>query len=321
MRFSVFPYALALLALLALNFALPLLMPGDAVVAFLGQDALVELSDAQRHQLLAELELDQPLWRQAWAYLGRLARLDLGFSFRHGQPVAALLAEHLPWTLLLTACALGLALVAGTLLGMEAALAQARWPDRALTTAMLALESLPAFAIAMGLALLLAHALPWFPAAGAAAPFSQAAGWRAVLEHAHHLVLPAAALALPAIARVFLLTRAAAANLRTAPFMEMAVAKGAGPWALRWRHLAPNVLAVVLARLGSMGARLMAGSIYVETVFAWPGINLLLTDAVARHDLPLVRGALLATGALTLLLNLAADALVARQWRRAQRLP
>ncbi len=187
MRFSVFPYALALLALLALNFALPLLMPGDAAVAFLGQDALVELSDAQRHQLLAELELDQPLWRQAWAYLGRLARLDLGFSFRHGQPVAALLAEHLPWTLLLTACALGLALVAGTLLGMEAALAQARWPDRALTTAMLALESLPAFAIAMGLALpatlaLIVLAAAFRPGAAALAAWLALLGWDAELR-------------------------------------------------------------------------------------------------------------------------------------------
>ena len=254
-------YALAVLALLGLDFALPLLMPGDAVTAFLGQDAMTELSDGQRRQMLQELGLGQPLWRQGLAWLGQLARLDLGYSPRHGMPVAALLAQHLPWTLLLTGCALALSLAAGMLLGLEAAFRHSpqsplRWLDRALTAAMLALQSLPAFAVA----------------------------------------------------------------LRVAPFMEMALAKGASPLALRWRHLAPNVWAVALARLGGMGARLMAGGIYVETVFAYPGINLLLTDAIARHDYPLVRGVLLASGLLALALNLAADALAARYARRTQRL-
>lgn len=318
-------YALAVLALLGLDFALPLLMPGDAVTAFLGQDAMTELSDGQRRQMLQELGLGQPLWRQGLAWLGQLARLDLGYSPRHGMPVAALLAQHLPWTLLLTGCALALSLAAGMLLGLEAAFRHSpqsplRWLDRALTAATLALQSLPAFAVAMGLALLFAHGLPWFPASGAAAPFSQATGLQAVLERAHHLALPVAALALPAAARLFLITRAAAVALRGAPFMEMALAKGASPLALRWRHLAPNVWAVALARLGGMGARLMAGGIYVETVFAYPGINLLLTDAIARHDYPLVRGVLLASGLLALALNLAADALAARYARRTQRL-
>ena len=318
-------YALAVLALLGLDFALPLLMPGDAVTAFLGQDAMTELSDGQRRQMLQELGLGQPLWRQGLAWLGQLARLDLGYSPRHGMPVAALLAQHLPWTLLLTGCALALSLAAGMLLGLEAAFRHSpqsplRWLDRALTAAMLALQSLPAFAVAMGPALLFAHGLPWFPALGAAAPFSQATGLQAVLERAHHLALPVAALALPAAARLFLITRAAAVALRCAPFMEMALAKGASPLALRWRHLAPNVWAVALARLGGMGARLMAGGIYVETVFAYPGINLLLTDAIARHDYPLVRGVLLASGLLALALNLAADALAARYARRTQRL-
>lgn len=318
-------YALAVLALLGLDFALPLLMPGDAVTAFLGQDAMTELGDGQRRQMLQELGLGQPLWRQGLAWLGQLARLDLGYSPRHGMPVAALLAQHLPWTLLLTGCALALSLAAGMLLGLEAAFRHSpqsplRWLDRALTAAMLALQSLPAFAVAMGLALLFAHGLPWFPASGAAAPFSQATGLQAVLERAHHLALPVAALALPAAARLFLITRAAAVAWRGAPFMEMALAKGASPLALRWRHLAPNVWAVALARLGGMGARLMAGGIYVETVFAYPGINLLLTDAIARHDYPLVRGVLLASGLLALALNLAADALAARYARRTQRL-
>ncbi len=314
-------YALALLTLVSLNFALPLLMPGDPVSAFLGQDALIELSATQRAQLLAELGLDQPLWRQFLAHLVQLGRIDLGQSFRHGLPVAELLAQHLPWTLLLTSCALAGALVTGMLLGMEAAFAQGRWIDRALTAAMLAMESVPPFAIALGLVLLFAYGLPWFPAAGATAPFSSASGLAAGLERAHHLVLPVAALALPAAANVFLVARAAAVAMLPRLFMDTARAKGVGRLALRYRHLAPNVLAVVLARLGGLGVRLVANGIFIETVFAYPGINLLLTDAIAKHDYPLVRGALLAIGLLLFVLNLAADLLVARLGRHAERLP
>lgn len=314
-------YALALLALVSLDFALPLLMPGDPVSAFLGQDALVELSAAQRGRLLAELGLDQPIWRQFLAHLVQLGRIDLGQSFRHGLPVAELLAQHLPWTLLLTGSALIGALATGTLLGMEAAFAQGRWIDRALTAAMLTMESVPPFAVAMGLVLLFAYGLPWFPASGAMAPFSSTTGFAAWLEHAHHLVLPVAALALPAAAGVFLVARAAAVAMLPQTFMDMACAKGVGRLALRYRHLAPNVLAVVLARLGGLGVRLVSNGIFVETVFAYPGINLLLTDAIAKHDYPLVRGALLAVGLLLFALNLAADLLVARLARRAERLP
>lgn len=320
-RPSALPVLLALLALVSIGFALPLWVPGDPAVAFLGQDALTELDAVQRQRLLAEMGLEQPLWRQYATYLWQLARLDWGHSFRHGEDVAALLAQHLPWTLLLVFTALGTALAAGTLLGMEAAFAQGRSTDRVLTAAMLALESVPVFALGMGLALLLAYGLPWFPAAGAAAPFSTATGSAAWLEHARHLALPAATLALPAAARVFLITRAAAVSALLQPYMEMARAKGVSRLALRWRHLAPNVLAVTLARLGSMGARLVAGSIYVETVFAWPGVNLLLMDAIGHHDYPLVRSALLTIGLLTLALNLTADAAVAHLTRRTERLP
>ncbi|MBW7900690.1 MAG: ABC transporter permease [Rhodocyclaceae bacterium] len=314
-------YALALLALASLDFALPQLMPGDPAAAFLGQDALVELSAAQRDQLLAELGLDQPLWRQYVAHLGQLVRLDLGQSLRHGLPVAELLAQHLPWTLLLAGAALAGALVMGTLLGMEAAFAQGGWIDRALTAAMLAMESVPTFAVAMGLVLLFAYGLPWFPAAGAMAPFSSATGLAAWSERAHHLALPVAALALPASAGIFLVSRAAAVAMLPRLFMDTARAKGVGRFALRYRHLAPNVLAVVVARLGGLSARIVSNGIFVEIVFAYPGINLLLTDAIAKHDYPLVRGALLAIGLLLFALNLAADLLVARMAQRAGRLP
>lgn len=314
-------YALALLALVSLNFALPLLMPGDPTAAFLGQDALVELSAAQHGHLLAELGLDQPVWRQYTAYLGQLVHINLGHSFRHGLPVAELLAQYLPWTLLLIGWALGGALALGTLLGMEAAFSQGRWIDRALTAAMLTMESVPPFAVAMGLVLLFAYGLPWFPATGAMAPFSSATGFAAWLERAHHLALPVAALALPAAANVFLVARAAAVAMLPGPFMDMARAKGVGRLALRYRHLAPNVLAVVLARLGGLGVRLVSNAIFVETVFAYPGINLLLTDAIAKHDYPLVRGTLLAIGLSLFALNLAADLLVARLSRRSERLP
>jgi peptide/nickel transport system permease protein len=120
---------------------------------------------------------------------------------------------------------------------------------------------------------------------------------------------------------VFLSARATAVGVRQRTFMDLARAQGVGPFALRYRHLAPNVLAVVLSRLGAVAARLVSGAVYAETVFAYPGINLVLTDAIVKHDYPLVRGALLATGLLLFAMNLLADALAGRLALRAQRAP
>lgn len=316
-------YALALLALVSLDFALPLLMPGDPVTALLGQDALIELDAAERGALLARHGLGggQPLWQLYLEHLAQLLRLDLGYSIRHGMPVADLLAQHLPWTVLLVACALALALLLGVVLGIEAAFAQGRAADRALTAATLALDSIPPFALAMGLVMLFAYGLQWLPSNGAMAPFSTQTGMAAWLERAQHLVLPVCAMALPAAAGVFLSARATAVGVRQRTFMDLARAQGVGPFALRYRHLAPNVLAVVLSRLGAVAARLVSGAVYAETVFAYPGINLVLTDAIVKHDYPLVRGALLATGLLLFAMNLLADALAGRLARRAQHAP
>lgn len=314
-------YALALLALASLDFALPLLMPGDPVTAFLGQDALIELGDAERGALLARygLGLEQPLWQSYFGHLAQLLRLDFGYSIRHGMPVSDLLAQHLPWTLLLVACALALAMLMGVALGIEAAFAQGRWLDRLLTAATQVLDSIPPFALAMGLVVAFAYGVPWFPSNGAMAPFSMETGPAAWLERAWHLVLPVCALALPAAAGVFLSARATAVGMRSRAFMGFARSKGVGPLALRYRHLLPNVLAVVLSRLGGVGARLLSGAVYAETVFAYPGINLVLSDAVVKHDYPLVRGALLAIGLLLFAMNLLADGIAARLARRAER--
>lgn len=312
-------YALALLALVGLDFALPLLMPGDPVTAFLGQDALIELSDEERRALLARYGLGdgQPLWRLYLGHLAQLLRLDFGYSLRHGMPVADLLAQHLPSTLLLVACAMALALALGVVLGIEAAFARGGLPDRLLTGATLALDGIPPFALAMGLAMVFAYSLQWLPGNGATAPFSTLTGPAAWLERARHLVLPTCAMALPAAAGVFLSARATAVALHGRPFMDFARSQGVGRFALRYRQLAPNVLAVVLSRLGGLAARLLSGAVYAETVFAYPGINLVLTDAIVKHDYPLVRGVLLATGLLLFAINLLADGLAARLARRA----
>lgn len=312
-------YVLALLAVVSLDFALPLLMPGDPVAAFLGQDAMIELNQAERAALLARYGLDLPLWQQYLDHLGQLCRLDFGYSIRHGMPVAALLAQHLPWTLLLVGCALVMALVLGVVLGIEAAFAQGRGVDRLLTGATLMLDSIPAFALAMVLVLAFSHGLQWFPISGAMAPFSTETGMAALAERAHHLVMPVCAMALPAAAGVFLTARATAVPMCSRAFMEFARAKGVGPLALRYRHLAPNVLAVVLSRLGGMGARLVSSAVFAEAVFAYPGINLVMTDAIAKHDYPLVRGALLAIGLLLFGLNFVADLVTMRLARRTER--
>jgi peptide/nickel transport system permease protein len=312
-------YALALLGLASLTFALPLLLPGDPVAAFLGPDARIELDATARAVLLAEHGLTGSSWSRYLAYCKRLVRFDLGWSFQHGMPVADLLAAHLPWTLLLAGCALALSLTAGFVLGLEAAFLRGSRADRLLTAVMLALDSLPLFAVAMALVYVCTFGLGWFPASGAMAPFSTATGAAAWLERARHLALPACALALPVTAGVFLVSRSGAVDMLPRAFMTLARAKGVGAAGLRYRHLAPNVFGVVIARMGAMSARLLAGGVFVEKVFAYPGVNLLLLDAVAKHDYPVVRGVVLVLGLMLFGLNFLADGIVAYLLRRSRR--
>ena len=268
------------------------------------------------------LGLDQPLfyigrtaaggwqWRgwhnQYHQWLRALGHGSLGSSFRTGEPVMRRLAQALALTLPLTATAAALATVAALALASWLAAAP-RW-QLPVRTALVGLQSLPLFVVALALLLLLANpdVLDWFPADGLAAisiKFSPT-GLPAILPR---LVLPVAALVLSVLPELTLQLDAALAHELQQPYILTARAKGLRPSAIVRRHALRNALLPTLAQLAELLPAMVAGAVVVEVIFALPGMGRLLAEAAATRDYPVLVGGVLLVGTARLVSLLLAD--------------
>ncbi|WP_170245131.1 ABC transporter permease [Pararhodospirillum oryzae] len=303
---------MTLTLLVCLNFVALHALPGDPLTVLLGDATLVFPDEALRARLADLHGLDGSLGERFLRYVGRLARGDLGWSLSHAAPVRDLVIQMLPWTLALVACASVLAFVLGLGGGVEAALRHGSRENPWILATLAFLDSIPPFVKAILILFVFGLWLEVVPTAGALAPFSDTTGLARALELAHHAVAPVATLAVHETSKLLLFARGTTLALLSRPFLTVAVAKGVGPWRLRRAYLAPNALAAVVARTAALMSGMMAGAVFVETVFAYPGIGRLAVEAIAVRDLPLAQGLFLVLGAVILTLNLVADLIVLR---------
>lgn len=304
-------YALAFAAAVTLNFALPRLMPGTPIAALAGAD-VISLTAAERDALVERAGLDRPLHVQYARYLGDLLRGDLGYSYQRNTPVAAILAERLPWTLLLLLVSQSLALAVGVALGAIAAWHRGRRADASLITTVIVCDAMPLFWVAMLFLALFAVQWPWFPLFGAVSPWAPAAGLARVADILHHMWLPAATLTIGGLAGTFLVARASLGAVLDQPYLVAARARGSGAVRLIGRHALPNALPPIVAA-GAVGLGLsIGGSPLVETVFSYPGIGRLVYEAVLSRDYPVLQGAFLLITVVVIVVNAIAD--VAHGW-------
>lgn len=297
-------YALVLWVALTLNFALPHLAPGGPLDYLVDEAEM--LSPEQREHLLSLYGLDRSTAEQYFSYWGQVARGDLGTSTRFNRPVTDLLADHLPWTLLL----LGTGLAASTLLGGAAGAVAAHRrgsrTDIGLLVGVIALDALPGFLVALGLVAVFSVELGWLPSFGARA---LGGGPLELADIGRRLILPAAALTLATVGPPFLLVRGAMVSLAQSGFVRMAEAKGASPLRILFRHLLRNSLLPVTSNLAVRVGAALGGAMVIETVFAYPGVGRLVYEAVLARDYPLLRGAFLLSVVGVIAANLLADLL------------
>lgn len=270
------------------------------------------------------LGLDRPLfyigrtaaggwqWRgwhnQYHQWLRALGHGSLGTSFRTGEPVTQRLARALAFTLPLTATAAGLAALAALALALRLAAAP-RWQPP-VRTALVALQSLPLFVVALALLLLLANpdVLDWFPANGLASiSNSIELSPTLLLTTLPRLVLPVAALVLAALPELTLQLDAALAHELQQPYILTAKAKGLRASAVVRRHALRNALLPTLAQLAELLPAMVAGAVVVEVIFALPGMGRLLAEAAATRDYPVLVGGVLLVGTARLVSLLLAD--------------
>ena len=301
--------AVVVLAIVICNFLLVHAAPGDPASVIAGQSGAADAVFLE--QLRRQFGLDQPLYVQLWIYLKSVLTLDLGFSHRQQAPVAQLVLERLPATLLLTGAAFAFALAAGVTLGALAAQRVGRWADSVITVVALTFYATPLFWVGLMLVLVFSVWLEWLPSFGMSSVGVEMHGLEVVWDVAQHLLLPALTLGLFYLAVYARLTRATMLEVADQDFVKTARAKGVPEGRILRAHVLRNALLPVITFAGIQAGQLLGGSILVETVFAWPGIGRLAFEALLARDYPVLLGVFFCTSVMVVLFNLLTDMLYA----------
>lgn len=302
---------LLLWLVLTITFALVRLAPGDPAAFLVSPSATA----AEVARTRAALGLDRPVLVQYARWGSALLHGDLGESFSLREPVSRALRDAIPISLGLGAASLALTFLIGVPIGMLQAARRGHWIDRALTVLTIGVYAAPSFWLALALVAVFTYgAAAWglppsmrLPAFGVHTPGATVHGWPAMLDVVRHAVLPVTILAAVGAAGIARYSRSSVADVIDQDFVRTARAKGVSSGRILFRHVLMVVLPSLLVLLALTLPGLVAGSIFVEMVFAWPGMGRLMVSAINARDYPLVMGAAVLYSALVIFANLLAD--------------
>jgi len=275
-------------------FVLTYLLPADPARAAVGPHA-----DAQTiERVRTELCLDKSFLTRYGCHVGRLAKLDLGTSFRTGRPVSAIVTERIGPTAQLACLALTLTLTLALPLALLGIRRRGSLQDRSSTVATWILQAIPPFVMGPVLVLLFSYRWGLFPSSGAG---------ELGFDRLWHLILPALTLALGGVATYARLLHGELGRVQNMPHIRVARAKGASEMTAMVRHGFPIALGPIIAVLGVDLGVLLGGTAMTEYVFGWPGLGREAVLGVLELDLPLVLGVVFVTGVAVVVANLIAD--------------
>lgn len=264
-------------------------LTGDPVGLMVARNATPE----QREAFRIAHGLDRPLAEQFLAYLGGALRGDLGKSLRLHLPNTELIMQRLPATMELALAALLLSLVVALPLGIISGVFPGSPLDLLARLIGLAGQTIPSFWLAMILILVFAVNARLFPVFGR--------------DSLQHLVLPAIALSVASMGQMVRLLRSTVLEITRENYIRTARAKGVSEIIITLRHVTPNALIPLVSVVGVNFTYMLGGSVYIETIFAWPGLGTLLNDAISDSDFPLVQAITIFIAAFAIGLNLLTD--------------
>lgn len=284
---------LVLLAVSVLVFSFERIAPGDPATVILTQQLGQPPTRAEMARERQILGLDDSPPVQYLSWLTHAVRGDLGISWQTGGSVSATIGDHVPYTAELAGAAALLAMLTGIPVGVLAAWRRESIRDHISRGVSLLGASLPSYFVAYVLIVVFGVMLGVLPAFGSGSP--------------DHLVLPAITLSLAPAAVLMRLTRSAMLEALGEDYIRTADAKGLPPRAVLFRHALRNALNPIVTVLALMSAQLLAGSVIVETIFAWPGMGMLLIQAIHARDYPVIEGCVLLIAVAYVMLNFVAD--------------
>lgn len=291
-------FALTLLAVSVVVFAVMNVLPSDPAMTILGLDATEDALAALRDQL----GLNEPLLTRYFSWVWNALHGDFGISHSFRVPVATLIGERLPMTLSLAVSGMVLTLIVALTLGIGAAARHRTFGDWGVMFLSQLGIAIPAFWLSILLVMLFAVKLRWLPPGGFP-------GWSDPVLALRSLILPTVALALVQSAVLTRVTRSSALEVMRQDFVRTARASGLSHARVLWRHVLPNALVPIITIVGMQFAALVTGTIVIENVFYLPGLGRLIFQSISNRDLPTVQALVMLFAAIVVTANFIVDLL------------
>lgn len=291
------------------TFFLLRLMPSDPVQMLIDP----KMSEETVAQLYAQYGLDKPLMAQYGNYLLQLLQGNMGTSFSHkNTPVTQVLMGDLPWTLLLMGISVTLSLLIGIPVGMHAAKKHGKAFDRAVNVIMIIGISIFIPFLAFGLLYLFGYKLAWLPT-GKMYDIAarRAGGWAYLVSVAKHAVLPAITLTISNVTTIILYTRNSMLDVQKEDYIRTALAKGWDEKYVTRKHAMKNAMIPTVTATGIMIASMVGGAIMTESIYSWQGVGYEIYTSVSALDYPVLQGAFLVLSAVTVIMNIITDLVLA----------
>ncbi|BDG60729.1 ABC transporter permease [Caldinitratiruptor microaerophilus] len=292
-----------LLGITVVVFLMIHLAPGDPMSAMVDP----RIDPAQLEAARQRLGLGEPLAVQYVRWLGELLRGNLGYSYMYKRPVAEVVGERLPASLLLGLATEIVVFAFGIPAGVLAATRRGTRVDRLATLFAFGGLAVPSFFFGLVVIRVFALQLGWFPSGGMVTPGREPVGLEGLLDVAHHLVLPALVLGLVSVAGLMRYVRSSLLEVLGQEYVRVARAKGLGERVVVYRHALRNALIPVVTIFGLELPALVGGAIITESIFSWPGMGRLSFEALLRRDYPVLMAVNLIFAVLTLLGALLTD--------------
>lgn len=304
-------YLIAVFVAITFNFLVPRLMPGDPVAAlFASAQGRMPLETLQAYQEMLGF-VDGPLWKQYLVYLGNIISWDLGPSIMmFPLPVTELLGLQIPWTIGLAGFSTVISVSIGLLIGTYAAYHIGGLTDRLMPGFWAFIGAMPQPVLALFIFFVFALQWSWFPLGYGADPDLEP-GWSLtyIFSVIHHAMLPLACMVLGGIGAWIFNMRNAMINVLGEDYITMARAKGLTERRVMTHYAARNAMLPVVTAVSMQIGFVMAGAIFIETVFNYPGVGLLLFKALSARDYPTMQACFFMIVVFVLLFNFIADLL------------
>ncbi len=309
------------IALMFITFVMIRLVPGDPIEARRGERGI----SPERHaELLKEMGLDQPIWKQFADYAGGIMTGDFGTSIVSKAPILDEFLTLFPATLELTFCAMLIAICLGVPLGVIAAVKRGSVYDQTLMGISLTGYSMPLFWWGLILILVMSNMLGLTPVSGRVnlikffyEPVTGFALIDAILsgqkgafkDAVHHLILPSIVLGTVPLGVIARMTRSSMLEVLEEDYVRTARAKGLSPFRIVGVHALRNALIPVITSIGLQLGTLLAGAVLTETIFSWPGVGKWLIESIGRRDYPALQGGILLIAMIVVFVNVLVDVL------------